>query len=132
MREIRFRAWYFDGVHKDKGDMQYDIPVAHSLAQCIDTDGIKRWTNCVEIMQYTGLHDKNGKKIYEGDIIKGIYGRYPQNWQVNELSARGVTFTRLTIPPISSPYFYRDMRHIDQWEVIGNIYENPELLKEAK
>jgi len=82
-------------------------------------------------LQYTGLKDKNGKEIYEGDIISMPYNRYPQNWKVDGLSAYGLFFERITNKPYSAPYHWKDMKYRDEIEVIGNIYENPELLQEA-
>lgn len=67
--------------------------------------------NDCEIMQYTGLKDLNGKEIYEGDIVKGISDVY---YEVHFFD--GIFGTR--IGPIASLYL----------EVVGNIYETPELL----
>ena len=92
-----------------------------------DEDEIK--TTEVTFMQYTGLKDKNGKEIYEGDIIV-----YPCN------DCEGVTY-RDTYEVIYKAPMFKIMAiksHIwksgaeiylnDSVEVIGNIYENPELL----
>ena len=66
-------------------------------------------------MQFTGLTDKNGKEIYEGDIVRYRDGIYKVDWFENGF------------------YLFRDVRaKFDIWwvdtEVVGNIYENPELL----
>jgi len=122
MREIKFRAWH-------KGE--YNISAPQMIYECQRQILQNFLDDNIPLMQYTGLKDKNGKEIYEGDIIRGVYNRYPQNWRVNELSAYGLSFTRLTIKPLPASYSFRDMRHRDQWEVIGNIYDNPGLL-EAK
>ena len=122
MREIKFRAWDKKGKQMYKVSLRDILEHRAELIMNCDDD-------VTAVMQYTGLLSKSGKEIYEGDIISGVYNRYPQNWQVDDLSVFGLTFTRLTRKPLSSPYFYRDMRHRDLWEVIGNIYENKELLE---
>lgn len=74
------------------------------------------------IMQFTGLHDKNGKDIYEGDLIKNsideveevIWSEYLGAWQMRNGKN----------PDDSLAYFLRE----EPFEVIGNIYENPTLL----
>lgn len=71
----------------------------------------------VEVMQYTGLTDRNGVEIYEGDIIQCD----EKEW--------GHLFKEL----VEWDYSLLDMRENDYcnwWDVIGNIYENPELLEE--
>ena len=96
-------------------------------------------TDNAKLMQFTGLHDKNGKEIYEGDIVKinahsydfgfekdrigeirfieGCFGFYKQ------LSEKEYLFNEL-----STEFGYGELEY---YEVIGNIYENPELLKGA-
>ena len=85
-----------------------------------------------ELMQFTGLYDKNGKEIYEGDIVKVSYDRTSTEW--NAIVRFGIIkevhkFVGYYLEPISkSPY----NQSIALWdlEVIGNIYENKELLGE--
>jgi len=80
-------------------------------------------------MQFTGLHDKNGKEIYEGDIIKNTYNgiKYEMVWKgsgfigderIKGMKRRADGHIRLTEAEAEFGF-----------EVIGNIYENPELLK---
>lgn len=92
-----------------------------------------------ELTLFTGLTDRNGKEIYEGDVVKITDHKFPE---VNEPVYRKVVY--IDFPPLcgfgladfsTSTYnepLGRIMKDIDddwQVEVIGNIYENPELLK---
>ena len=77
-----------------------------------------------ELMQYTGLKDKNGKEIYEGDIVQG------------RIKDEGIDVKGIVVYCECGYYFIKDKDDeveiciISDLEVIGNIYENPELLEE--
>ena len=135
MREIKFRAW--DGDKKEMILPEYaDRQDFHIQADgtIVETHeyGYERheltsarpdsWV----LMQYTGLKDKNGKEIYEGDIVTDFYGVNIVEWGSREakfqLAIRndGGVGLRLTHRP-----FPLDASYL---KVIGNIYENPELL----
>jgi uncharacterized phage protein (TIGR01671 family) len=96
-----------------------------------DTYWTGHWTNRLVLMQYTGLKDKNGVEIYEADII---------SWSSQELEA-----PELYEVVWDSPCFWRQHNQNPEYtggrkilndpgdfQVIGNIYENPELLVEDK
>lgn len=116
MREIKFRAW-----DKENNKMFHygsnEGFFAH--AECHD------WP----VMQYTGLKDKNGKEIYEGDIIEYL--------SMTGISTRGVVEWGQTAafylhsPDQGNLLFdeFTGCFHEDEhWKVLGNIYENPELI----
>lgn len=87
-----------------------------------DTMGVNE-VNLETIGQYTGLTDKNGTKIFEGDIVK--YGDTVHNVvfeQRNGTAYFGLVYS--TLETLSFGY-YQDLKQI---EVIGNIYDNPELV----
>ena len=93
-----------------------------------DLKTLREWN---VLMQYTGLKDKNGVEIYEGDLIIGVYGRVVDNphWKAN-----GVGLVEW-MPFDKCAGFQTKNPHIDIFdektvEVIGNIHENPELFKE--
>ncbi|MGD8707119.1 MAG: YopX family protein [Nitrosopumilaceae archaeon] len=101
-------------------------------------------TNDYEILQYTGLKDKNGKKIYEGDIILtqtystrpySVNAKFKRFKAVVELvidTTCDVSEYRAIIKEKMENYRYSSFGDFFDCEVIGNIYENPELLKEEK
>lgn len=76
-----------------------------------------------EFMQYTGLKDKNNKEIYEGDILKGI--NYDINRPKEFIGTVEYNWNRFIVNAKGFPLY--DIN--TTLEVIGNIYENPELLK---
>ena len=119
-REIKFRAW-------DKKEKQMIIP------SFIKND--EKEDEYYVLMQYTGLKDKNDKEIYEGDIVKSHEGYLMTViWQDNgfklmfkfKRTYQGESYTE-TRKDISL-----NGSNDERWgcEVIGNIYKNPELLKE--
>lgn len=73
------------------------------------------------VMQYTGLKDKNGNEIYEGDIVKCLDGSGLHIIRFDKENAAFIPFAALN----NSPYGIRGEESI----IIGNIYENPKLLK---
>ena len=109
MREIKFRAW--DPYTKK---MDYDCRDALSFWNGIavpEGDHIP--------LQFTGLKDKNGAEIYEGDILKIGPQAYPVVWD-----DKGTHGWKL-----DTPHFGIGASQSTFYEVIGNIYENPELLR---
>jgi len=121
-RTIKFRAW--DKKYKEFiGEDQFYI-YPNGIITAWDEDG-ERFLEDVILMQYTGLKDKNGKEIYEGDILK--WGNTVSfvvwcldSWRFNSYMEQGT----------SNLYDYVNTTTKKEIaEVIGNIYENPELLK---
>lgn len=134
MRSIKFRAW--DNENNQMLDVQ-EI----NFEDCfyggemqIKTTMYNDYFDCREmpLMQFTGLYDKNGKEIYEGDIVR--IPNYYELYGTNAGEAYEVYFAyggfRLK-PKYNSKargYWLEDDNEI---EIIGNIYENKELLNET-
>jgi len=141
MRDIKFRAWLSDGNHKENEQMIYGDCLDKSLEE---TMWRKFWSNyhcwmgnIKELMQYTGLTDSKGIEIYEGDIVRYTF---------DNLDSVGATENGLKIRTdkifwsdwrasfaigckMTNTDLFRYIRNGNRVEIIGNIYENPELLK---
>ena len=116
MREIKFRAW-------DKEDGMLDI--SHWTVNMLNENRLPSF----QIMQFTGLHDKNGKEIWEGDIIfddggiiEGI--RYMGIVTYGEWNGAPMFYSNTSI--FGTP---ERLMLTKTTQVLGNIYENQELLK---
>ena len=113
MREIKFRAW----------DKSEEI-MCHN-ANHLSPNWFWEHPNLVS-MQYTGLKDKNGKESYHKDIARDMLtlSLFVIEW--NE--GKG----KFQLMPVDLPktfHYIREVECITDMEVIGNIYENPELLE---
>ena len=126
MREFKFRAW--DRKRKlmfDSNNDNFHIAKHYSDGSFhgyVSTDK-KGEQREVELMQFTGLKDKNGKEIYEGDMLhwKTVNDDYKFVVEYGGLDDMGQGM---------GIGFNVHESSVDILEVIGNIYENPELLKE--
>lgn len=151
MREILFRgkrkdngAWVEatsilsarDGKAKDfyigaKGDMDLYADTDYNLHGIALSDRVLYYLVDPETVgQYTGLTDKNGKKIFEGDILRWV-GPDGEGGKVYVEYAEGV-FGFLSVEcPNTPPVLFADFEDGNQTlEVIGNIHDNPELLNQ--
>ncbi len=131
MREILFRGKRVDNGEWMEGDLiqrrykTYIHPKANSFR--VSETGLSKLIVLREVYpetvgQYTGLTDKNGKKIFEGDIIRsnserGYIEYYPNDCAFDVVDDHG---------------FYWLISEMSNIEVIGNIHDNPELLEERE
>jgi len=119
MRPIKFRAWNI--VSRKMIDLKKITPLALNM----DTDGLFiPFSDGLPLMQFTGLLDENGIEIYEGDIVSAaIY--FDEKSQILEVKFREASFVIDYIDSesdcVSIGSFAGDL------QVIGNIYEHPEL-----
>ena len=124
-REIKFRAW------------DDDFKVMHPLLTINEISEIRRsgngfgavamnfnWDQLLWL-QFTGLHDKNGKEIYEGDIIKTNWG-----YLYKVVFSKGCFYGEYINETPANPFTEDDINifHDSVIEIVGNLYENPELI----
>ena len=114
MREIKFRAWDI------RQRIMFGMWVLKNLCE---QDGF--YHADLIFMQYTGLKDKNGREIYEGDICQDKEDKiYEVRW--NNLRARFVYY----YAPENAHFTYQINEVQEPMKIIGNLFENPELTKE--
>jgi len=128
MRELKFRIWdaknkkWLENCSTNHGEIYY--AVADNQVFCFEynVETGERSSGAIEdcvIQQYTELKDKNGVEIYEGDVLK---------WKENQYSKVIFKFGGFWVNGIN--FIANDILYewIDSYEVIGNIFENEDLL----
>lgn len=116
MREIKFRQWYNDTMLYMDG-METEFSWEGGRGSFVDFLHGKD-----NLMQFTGLKDKNGVEIYEGDVIKSIKGVYAIYWKNSSCS-----FACRKLDETRGVYHLNKARALKA-EVIGNIHQSPDLL----
>lgn len=122
MREIKFRAWSEDCKRMFRPNKGCDLLVRIDGKMFVQLDIDELHSGIIEenlgsvLMQFTGLYDKDGNEIYEGDVLMdGTGEKYPVIFLNGMFCVKCDGFTS----PITKPFL----------TILGNTYENPELLK---
>ena len=130
MKEIKFRAWDTENELMIYQNNDYYAFCIRESSIDVASEDTGDWIKC-EIMQYTGLKDKNGKEIYEGDIVKGYI---PE--MANEPERKGLVkwglygwIVDFKLPKYKTGIGIVGFCSFYNYEVIGNIHTNPELLE---
>jgi hypothetical protein len=111
MRTIKFRAYIPQMKRACLGGKGLSLNDIRKLDESYFRDDVV-W------VEFTGLHDKNGKEIWEGDIVRWFDHQWEIKWGLGRWAICGTLLD----------YDFSPINH-SEMEVIGNIYENPELLK---
>jgi len=126
-RELKFRVW-------DAKEKRWDNP---ALVEIFNSDGVLGHlydpnSEYTTIQQFTGIYDRDGKEIYEGDILLGtdLYN-YEGEFETPVLWNDGIYSCSVTYPCGGRGGFYltTEIAQEHYVKVIGNVHENPELLK---
>jgi uncharacterized phage protein (TIGR01671 family) len=131
MREIKFRGKRLDNGKWVYGDLHIRTPFPHIHSE-IDFGRVNIDPHTVG--QFTGLHDRYGEEIYEGDIVKwnltipgvGVNGGY-EEYEIEEIGEIQWDAGALHLGEYCAAGFAYESE--DYAEIIGNIHDNPELLK---
>lgn len=128
MREIKFRVW---DKKRKRMFAATTINASGDVSVFIDDDGLYLLpAEQVELMQYTGLKDKNDKDIYDGDILGGIWESGFISWceKCKQFQYHSVDIGCMACS--GDVHWYEIAEDDGKLEVIGNIYENHELLED--
>ncbi len=125
MREIKFRAW--DLKTKTMHTVE-NINFCGRETVTVQYNPVKKiCLDSVILMQYTGAKDKNGVEIYEGDIIRHQSGKYGTDFEI-KWSPILCGFTAMQIES-GHPSPQLNQGTMSYFAVVGNIYENTELVE---
>ena len=132
MRPIKFRVW-----HKEEKRMLYwkNLIEFSKTLVTINNANLENLNNFI-LMQYTGLKDKNSKEIYEGDVVE-IQGELIRQQDGSARPIDEISLVKWESKRLTGENLFAGFRGLDfgtsniEIKVIGNIYENKELLKVA-
>lgn len=122
-REIRFRVW--DQVGKQMVNLDR-LDITGDLVGWADDENGTEYPFDAPVMQFTGLHDKNGKEIWEGDVVRWpLFDPDESKREPIDYRKEIVTFKDACFWPLE---FHGKQNLV---EVLGNIHENPELISHS-
>lgn len=127
MRKIKFRAW----DKENEKMMKVSSLHLENKEISVKENGTFHLFRMQDLMQYTGLKDKNGKEIYEGDIVL-IKLDETSTWHKTVVGFKKGAFIANLIDKEDYVYIFHHGFTSDDFEIIGNVYENKNLLEENK
>jgi uncharacterized phage protein (TIGR01671 family) len=123
MREIKFRAWKPNGILGHMSTVE-SIDWEHNMLFC---GGVSNWQlSNVNLMQYTGLKDKNGTEIYQSDLVAFTEGGKRKQGEIVWKDREALFAVQM-----DDGWGSMALQNLDDIEILGNIYESPELLEQA-
>lgn len=121
-REIKFRVWHKEDKKYIYDPIELEL-IMLSLDITVNNPSIgfaSEYFEFFDFQQFTGLTDKKGREIYDGDIVKSVHWN-PEIMQV--CFDRGAFYLAG-----ADRHELADIKYVSEFEVIGNIYENPDLI----